>query len=127
MNPTMMEQVACQAPQMMSGVGSNLGPMMSHPLASGAMLAAGGYAAGKGLLGGVLRNPLLIFATGVAAGYLLYRYQKEIIAAASKLTGIGKDFVLHQKENLEDLLAETKTAPGSAAAAPAAAAEESKE
>ncbi|MCX8087340.1 MAG: hypothetical protein N3C63_10650 [Rhodocyclaceae bacterium] len=112
MNTPMMD-AARQMPHMMNH-------MMAHPLSTGAMMAAGGYAAGKGLLGGLLRNPLVMLAAGVAAGYLLFRYQKEIVETATKLSGMGKDFVLQQKENLEDLLAEAK---GPESAAPAAAAD----
>lgn len=111
MNTPMMD-AARQMPQMM-------GNMMSHPMATGTMMAAGGYAAGKGLLGAgtsLLRNPLVFLAAGVAAGYLLFKYEKEIIEAASKLTGMGKDFALHQKENLDDLIAENQGAPVAASA-----------
>lgn len=119
----MMEQAAHQMPQMMGGMMGNMGQMMAHPMAGGAMMAAGGYAAGKGLLGaagtGLLRNPLLLLAAGVAAGYLVFKYEKEIIQGVSRVTGMGKDFALHQKENLDDLIAETQTA-----AAPATPAQE---
>lgn len=107
-----MMETARQMPHMM-------GHLMAHPMSTGAMMAAGGVAAGKGLLGGLFRNPLVMLAAGVAAGYLLFRYQKEIVETASKLSGMGKDFVLQQKENLEDLLAEAKEkAPEAAPAAP---------
>jgi hypothetical protein len=108
----MMGEAAKQMPHMM-------GNMMSHPMASGAMMAAGGYAAGKGLLGagtGLVRNPLVFLAAGVAAGYLLFKYEKEIISAVSKATGMGKDFLLHQQENLDDLIAEAKSTDAPAAA-----------
>lgn len=87
--------------------------MAGHPLARGAMMAATGFAAGRGLLGGLnpfnpLRNPLLLLAGGIAAGYLMHKYEKEIVAAVAKVTGLGKDFALHQKENLEDLVAEAR-------------------
>ena len=120
----MIEEGARQAPQMMGSMMGGMGQMMSHPMASGAMMAAGGYAAGKGLLGGtaLLRNPLVLLAAGVAAGYLLFKYEKEIVQTAAKLTGMGKDFVLNQKENLDDLIAEAKSpdAPAAAPAEPAA-------
>lgn len=113
----MMGEAAKQMPHMM-------GNMMSHPMATGTMMAAGGYAAGKGLLGAgtsLARNPLLFLAAGVAAGYLLFKYEKEIISAVSKATGMGKDFLLHQQENLDDLIAEGKAAEAAPApAAPAA-------
>jgi len=115
MNTPMMD-AARQMPYMM-------GNMMSHPMATGTMMAASGYAAGKGLLGAgtsLLRNPLVFLAAGVAAGYLLFKYEKEIIEAASKLTGMGKDFALHQKENLDDLLSESKGPETASAATPPA-------
>jgi NADH:ubiquinone oxidoreductase subunit 4 (subunit M) len=101
----MMGETARQMPHMM-------GNMMSSPVAGSAMMAAGGYAAGKGLLGVgslLLRNPLMFLATGVAAGiaagYMLHKYEKEITESLAKATGMGKDFMLHQKENLDDLVA----------------------
>jgi len=38
----------------------------------------------------------------------VYKYRKEIISSATKTIDAGKDFVLHQKENLEDIVAEAK-------------------
>lgn len=107
--------------EMMKQMGSAMG--MNHSMAQGAMMAAGGYAAGRGLLGpSLLRNPLLVFCAGVAAGYLLHKYEKEIVAAATRTIGLGKDFVAEQKENLADLVAEAqdKEAQAGQTAAPAA-------
>ena len=109
----MSEEMMKQMPHMM-GNGMS---MMGHPLAQGAMMAATGFAAGRGLLGGtLLRNPLVFLAAGLAAGYLLHKYEKEIVAAVSKATGMGKDFALQQKENLEDLVAEAHDKEAKAAA-----------
>jgi hypothetical protein len=120
MNAQMMD-AARQMPQMMSGAGSmmgNMGQMMMHPMAGGAMMAAGGYAAGKGLLGAgtsFLRNPLVLVAAGLAAGYLVFKYEKEIVETVAKATGMGKDMFLHQKENLDDLIAESQSPAAPAA------------
>lgn len=101
----MSDEMMKQMPHMMGNGAS----MMGHPLAQGAMMAATGFAAGRGLLGGtLLRNPLVFLAAGLAAGYLLHKYEKEIVLAVSKATGLGKDFALQQKENLEDLVAEAQ-------------------
>ncbi len=118
MNPEMMKQM----PQMM-GQGMS---MMNHPAAKGAMMVGSGLAAGHALFGppAILRNPLLFLAAGVAGGvavgYLLHKHEKEVVAALTKLTGMGKDFALQQRENLDDLIAEAQekeagaTMPGAA-------------
>jgi hypothetical protein len=105
----------------MMGTGAG---MMSHPVAKGAMMAATGYAATRTLVGhGLLRNPLMLLAGGIAGGiavgYLLHKHEKEIVLAVSKAIGMGKDFVMQQRENLDDLMAEAKETEAQAAAAPA--------
>ncbi len=104
--------------------------MMGHPVAKGAMIAATGYAATRTLVGqGLLRNPLVLLAGGIAggiaAGYLLHKHEKEVVLAISRAIGMGKDFVMQQRENLDDLMAEAKETEAQAAAAPAAAPEPS--
>lgn len=61
---------------------------------------------GKGMLGALTRHPLLVFGLGMAVGYFAHKYRKEIILSATSLSDKGKDFILNQKENLEDLVAE---------------------
>jgi len=119
----MTDEMMKQMPQHMMGNGMG---MMGHPVAQGAMLAASGFAAGRGLLGSsLLRNPLAMLATGVAAGavagYLIFKYEKEIILALSKATGMGKDFALQQRENLDDLVAEAQEKEAQQSAATSAA------
>ena len=110
-----MHQMMDQGRHMM--MGSDVGSR----LAAGGLMATGGYVAGRGLLGGLLRNPLLLLAAGIAAGYFAHKYRKEIILAASRASGAGKDFWLQQKESLSDLLAETQESEEQAAEEPAAA------
>lgn len=103
------EEMMKKMPHLMSGASHAMG----SPLAKGAAVAATGFAAGRGLLGfTLLRNPLTLLAagvaTGVAAGFLLHKYEKEVIEGLSKLSGMGKDFAQHQKENLNDLMAEAQ-------------------
>ena len=110
--------------QMPGMMGQGAG-MMSHPVAQGAMIAATGYAATRTLVGhGLLRSPLVLLAGGIAGGiavgYLLHKHEKEIVLAVSKAIGMGKDFVMQQRENLDDLVAEAKDTEAQAAAAPAA-------
>ena len=116
----MNEEMMKQMPNMM-GQGAG---MMSHPVAKGAMMVATGYAATRAVVGhGLLRNPLLLLAAGIAGGiavgYLLHKHEKEIVLAVSKAIGMGKDFVVQQRENLDDLMAEAKETEAQAAAAPA--------
>ena len=106
----MTEEMLKNMPHMMMNGASHV---MAKPLTTGAMMAGAGFAAGKGLLGGaLLRNPLTLLAVGAAggvvAGFLLFKYQKEIIDGLSKASGMGRDFALHQKENLADLMAEAE-------------------
>jgi hypothetical protein len=63
---------------------------------------------GRKLMGNIAKHPVLVFGLGVAAGYLVYKYRKEIISSTTKVVDASKDFVLQQKENLEDIIAETK-------------------
>ncbi|MDP1735517.1 MAG: hypothetical protein Q8L44_14250 [Sulfuritalea sp.] len=100
--------------------------MMGHPVAKGAMMAATGYAATRAVVShGLLRNPLMLLAGGIAGGiavgYLLHKHEKEVVLAISKAIGMGKDFVMQQRENLDDLMAEAKETEAQAAAAPTGA------
>ena len=106
----MTEEMLKNMPHMMMNSASHV---MKKPLTSGAMMAGAGFAAGKGLLGGaLLRNPLTLLAVGAAggvvAGFLLFKYQKEIVDGLAKASGMGRDFALHQKESLADLMAEAE-------------------
>jgi predicted lipid-binding transport protein (Tim44 family) len=96
------EGAARAASHMMGPMGPGAG------MAAGGLLATTGYLAGRGAFGGLLRSPLVMFAAGVAAGYFLHKYQKDIVAALAKASDASKDFILHQKESLEDMLAEAK-------------------
>jgi hypothetical protein len=63
---------------------------------------------GKGVMSTLAKHPFVMFSLGIAAGFLVHKYRKEIISITSKTAGQSKDFVLRQKENLKDLLAETE-------------------
>lgn len=111
---------------MNEGMMASMGNMMNHPVAKGAAMAGAGYMARGVVTRSLFANPLVILAVGVAggvaAGYLLHQYRKEIVLAVSKATGMGKDFALQQKENLADLMEEAKEQEA-VAATPAAAPE----
>ncbi len=96
-----------------SMMGMEMGSMMmgnpTHPVKPAAIVVAATTAnPGRSLLRRLASNPWVWFGLGVAAGILLHRYRKEIIATAVKVGEKGKDFVLQQKESLEDIVAETQ-------------------
>lgn len=74
------------------------------------MMAGAGYVAGRGGVSRLFSHPLLMLAAGAAIGYYGYKYRKEIVAAVSKATDMGKDFVLEQKESLSDVVEEAREA-----------------
>ncbi|MGZ5000195.1 MAG: hypothetical protein ACXV7F_07840 [Methylomonas sp.] len=80
---------------------------MSKQVLAGTLATATVNTGGK-LMGKVTKHPVLVFGLGMVAGYFVYKYRKEIISSATKTIDAGKDFVLHQKENLEDIVAEAK-------------------
>jgi len=65
---------------------------------------------GRGIMSKFFRHPLVLIGIGAAAGFYAHKYRKEIISYAGNISGMGKDFVLQQKENLEDLVAEGQEA-----------------
>lgn len=90
--------------------GTAHGSSMATQMAKGAGMAMVGYQAGRGLLGSLARHPLVLLSTGIAAGYLVHKYRKEIVAGAAKVSDAGRDFMQQQKESLADMLEEAKEA-----------------
>jgi len=80
---------------------------MGKQIMKGSMASAT-VKSGGSIVGKLAKHPVLVFGLGVVAGYMVYRYRKEIVSSVSKATDASKDFVLQQKENLEDIVAETK-------------------
>jgi hypothetical protein len=80
---------------------------MSKEIVKGSVASATTHT-GRKLMNNVAKHPILVFGLGVVAGYLVYKYRKEIISSTTKVVDAGKDFVLQQKENLEDIVAESK-------------------
>lgn len=71
------------------------------------MAAATILETGKGVMTTLAKHPLVMFGMGFVAGYLTHKYRKEIIVLTSKTAEQSKDFVLKQKEHLQDFLAES--------------------
>jgi len=80
---------------------------LGKQVAVGAIATATVNTGGK-LMSQIVKHPALVFGLGVVTGFFVYRYRKEIIANTTKTLDAGKDFILHQKESLEDLVAEVK-------------------
>jgi hypothetical protein len=80
---------------------------MGKQIMKGSMASVTVKSGGK-LMSKLVKHPVLIFGLGVVAGYVVYKYRKEIVSSVGKATDASKDFVLQQKENLEDIVAETK-------------------
>lgn len=83
------------------------GHTMGKQIIKGSMASASVRSGGK-LMGKLVKHPALVFGIGVVAGYVIYKYRKEIVDSVGKATDASKDFVLQQKENLEDIVSETK-------------------
>jgi hypothetical protein len=80
---------------------------LAKEVVNGAIVASTVHTGSK-LMGNVAKHPVLVFGLGLITGYLVYKYRKEIISSTSNVVDAGKDFVLQQKENLEDIVAESK-------------------
>ena len=83
--------------------------MMAKGIATGVAVSAITQT-GRGIMSTFAKNPLVMFGLGLAAGYFVHKYRKEIISTVSGAAEQGKEFVLRQKESLSDMLAETQEA-----------------
>lgn len=75
----------------------------------GMAATAAAHQSGRGLLHGLAKHPLLVLGLGIAAGYLIHKYRREIVSSATRLSETGKDFIQQQRENLEDVLSGSGT------------------
>ena len=94
----------------MEGNNSSKGDVIVKGVAT-AVAASTIIQTGKGVISTLAKHPLVMFSLGIAAGYLAHKYRKEIISISSKTAEQSKDFILRQKENLKDLLAEAREEP----------------
>lgn len=83
------------------------GSLTGDQVVAGTLAAASVNSGGK-LMSKAAKHPILVFGLGVVAGYFLCKYRKEIISSATKTMDTGKDFILQQKESLEDIVSEVK-------------------
>ena len=94
----------------MESSNSSKGAVLFKGVATGvttAIVAATIVQTSKGVMTTLARHPLVMFSMGIASGYFAHKYRKEIISITNKTIEQSKDFVLRQKENLGDMIAET--------------------
>lgn len=63
---------------------------------------------GKGAVGMLAKNPLVVLGAGIVAGYFAHKYRKEIILSSCKIAEQGKDFASRQKKNFVEMLGESE-------------------
>ena len=63
---------------------------------------------GRSFMSKLLKNPWVLFGLGVTVGYMAHKHRKDIIATANRVAEKSKDFVLQQRESLEDIMAENR-------------------
>ncbi|TAN49744.1 MAG: hypothetical protein EPN21_10940 [Methylococcaceae bacterium] len=54
------------------------------------------------------KHPAFMFGIGLVTGYFVHKHRKAILATVNNAGERGKEFVLHQRERIEDLLAESR-------------------
>ena len=72
------------------------------------IIISGVTRASKSITSALIKHPLALFSGGLAAGYLTHKYRKEIIIVGSRTAKESKNFLLRQRENLMDLVAESR-------------------
>ncbi|MDT4332523.1 hypothetical protein ACQE3E_18710 [Methylomonas sp. MED-D] len=55
-----------------------------------------------------VRRPLGLFVAGIASGYFAHKYRKELLTVSGRTAVESRNFILRQKENLGDLIAEIR-------------------
>ena len=73
-----------------------------------AVVATAIVEAGVGITKTLAKQPLVLLGLGMVTGYFSYKYRKEIIAISSHTAEQGKDFIVRQKNNFNDLLNEVQ-------------------
>ena len=64
--------------------------------------------AGRGIVVSATRKPVIMFGLGIVAGYFVHKYRKEIASASRQTLEESRDFLLRQKEHLQDRLEENR-------------------
>lgn len=62
--------------------------------------------AGRGIVVSATKKPVIMFGLGVVAGYFIHKYRKSIVSASRTTLEESREFLLRQKEHLQDRLAD---------------------
>ena len=83
------------------------GDMLAKSITTGVVVTTINHM-GRSMVSTLAKHPLLMFGFGLTAGYFVGKYRKEIISMAEQTADQGKSFILRQKENLVDMIAESQ-------------------
>lgn len=61
---------------------------------------------GKGAIGVLAKNPIVVLGAGIMSGYFAHKYRKEIILSSNKVAEQSKLFASKQKKKFSDLISE---------------------
>lgn len=73
-----------------------------------AVVATAIVEAGISLSKAVAKQPLVLFSLGIMSGYLTHKYRKEILAISSHTAKQSKEFIVQQKQHIDEMLDEIK-------------------
>jgi hypothetical protein len=62
--------------------------------------------AGIGISKSLAKQPIVLFGLGLLTGYISLKYRKEIIAISNHTADQSKEFMMRQKQQLDEFLAE---------------------
>jgi hypothetical protein len=62
----------------------------------------------RGITGFIVRQPVAMFALGLVSGYFVHKYRNEFVYVADHTVEHSKQFLLRQKESLNDLMTEAE-------------------
>lgn len=73
-----------------------------------AVVATAIVEAGISLSKAVAKQPIVLFGLGIVSGYLTHKYRKEILAISSHTAQQSKEFIVQQKQHIENMLDEIR-------------------
>ena len=81
--------------------------ILAKGITTGIVVSAVTHAA-RGVTGFIIRQPIAMLGLGILTGYFVRQYRNEITYIADHTAEHGKQFVLRQKESLNELISEAE-------------------